>query len=142
MASLLPLIETPMPEKAADTGKLYREVQWDNAAARPIWRGGNPVWVTGADAIKSWVMMALHTVRQSKDIFSAGYGCDLENLVGQSFSDAVRQSEAVRIIRECLMINPYITDVQQITCTFSGAVVDIRCKISSVYGEVSIRDRS
>lgn len=142
MASLLPLIEVPLPEKASATEKLYREVQWDDTAACPVWRGGNPVWVTGADAVKSWAMMALHTVRQSKDIFSAGYGCDLENLVGQPFSDAVRQSEAVRLIRECLMINPYITDVQQITCTFSGSAVAIRCKISSVYGEVNIRDQS
>lgn len=113
MTSLLPLIETPAPKTTAtgDTSRLYREIKWDNQANRPVWRGGNPVWVTGAAAVKSWILMTLYTVRRSKDIFSPDYGCDLANLVGQPFSDTVRQSEAVRLIRECLVINPYITDV-------------------------------
>ena len=46
--------------------------------------------------------------------------------------------KAVRLIRECLMINPYITDVQQITCEFSGSTVSIRCSVATVYGEVTI----
>lgn len=140
MPSLLPLIEVPEPQTAAgsDVSRLYREIQWDDQANCPVWRSGNPVWVTGAAAVKSWVMMTLYTVRQSKDIFSADYGCDLANLVGRPFSDTVRQSEAVRLIRECLMINPYITDVQQITCNFEGSVVEIRCSIATVYGEVTI----
>ena len=140
MTSLLPLIEPPEPQTAAsgDTSRLYREIQWDDQTNRPVWRGGNPVWVTGAAAVKSWILMTLYTVRQSKDLFSPDYGCDLANLVGQTFSDTVRQSEAVRLIRECLMINPYITDVQQITCEFSGSTVSIRCSVATVYGEVTI----
>ena len=140
MATLLPLIDAPSPQTASgsDTGRLYREIQWDEQANAPVWRGGNPVWVTGAEAVKSWIMMTLHTVHQSKDIFSADYGCDLANLVGQPFSDTVRQSEAVRLIRECFTINPYITDVQQITCEFSGSTVEISCIVATVYGEVVI----
>ena len=140
MTSLLPLIEPPEPQTAArgDTSRLYREIQWDDQTNRPVWRGGNPVWVTGAAAVKSWILMTLYTVRQSKDLFSPDYGCDLANLVGQPFSDTVRQSEAVRLIRECLMINPYITDVQQITCDFSGSTVEISCIVATVYGEVVI----
>lgn len=140
MATLFPLIDVPEPQETAtgDTSRLYREIKWDDQTNRPVWRGGNPVWVTGAAAVKSWILMTLYTVRQSKDIFSPGYGCDLANLVGQPFSDTVRQSEAVRLIRECLVINPYITDVQQVTCEFSGSTVSISCSVATVYGEVKI----
>ena len=94
MATLFPLIDVPEPQETAtgDTSRLYREIKWDDQTNRPVWRGGNPVWVTGAAAVKSWILMTLYTVRQSKDIFSPDYGCDLANLVGQPFSDTVRQS--------------------------------------------------
>lgn len=140
MASILPLISVDDPEQSQvnDTTKLYREIKWDSERNCPVWRSGNPVWVTGAAAVKSWILMTLYTVRQSKDIFSPDYGCDLANLVGQPFSDTVRQSEAVRLIRECLVINPYITDVQQITCEFFGSTVSISCSVATVYGEVKI----
>ena len=78
MATLFPLIDVPEPQETAtgDTSRLYREIKWDDQTNRPVWRGGNPVWVTGAAAVKSWILMTLYTVRQSKDIFSPDYGCD------------------------------------------------------------------
>lgn len=140
MASLFPLVDVPVTAKTeTGTDKLYREVLWDYINNCPVWRGGSPVIVTGLEAVKSWAMMALQTLRHSKDIFSPHYGCDLDTLAGQPFSDAVQQSEASRLIRECLMINPYITDVQQISVEFSGATVSMSCSINTVYGEVTIR---
>lgn len=139
MASLFPLVEVPDAAKTeTGTAKLYREVQWDYTKNCPVWRGGRPVIVTGLEAVKSWAAMALQTLRRSKDIFSPHYGCDLDTLAGHPFSDAVRQSEASRMVRECLMINPYITDVQQISVDFSGSTVSMSCRITTVYGEVNI----
>lgn len=140
MASLFPLVEVPDTAKTeTGTAKLYREVQWDYARNCPVWRGGRPVIVTGLEAVKSWAWMTVQTIRRSKDIFSNNHGCDLNTLAGRPFSEAVRQSEASRVLRECLMVNPYITDVQQISVDFSGSTVSMSCCITTVYGEVIIR---
>lgn len=139
MANLLPLLAATEESAATQpTTQLYREVKWDETRNAPLWRGGNPVWVTGAEAVKSWVMMALHTVRMGTDLFSGDYGCELEGLVGAGFSDEVRQSEAVRRVRECLAINPYITEVQQVSCTFAGSRVTLQCTVQTIYGEVTV----
>lgn len=141
MASLFPLIAAAKPETAAvrSGGGLYREIKWDDARQCPVWRAGNPVWVTGAEAVKSWAVMALYTVRRSKDLFSADYGCGLASLAGRPFSAAVRQSEAARLVRECLTANPYITDVRQVSAALKGSEVVLSCTISTVYGEVAIQ---
>ena len=54
--SLFPLISEP------DTGELtgsdglplYREVDWDFRTNKPVWKGGNPVYVTGGRAVLVW----------------------------------------------------------------------------------------
>lgn len=139
MANLLPLIAAENEAQAQDTTQLYREIKWDDGRNVPLWRGGNPVWVTGAEAVRSWMMMALHTVRRGTDLFSADYGCELEELVGEPFSEDVRQSEAVRRVRECLLTNPYIKEVQQVSCTFVGSLVTIQCSVVTIYGEVTAK---
>lgn len=140
MASLFPLLEAPASPLSQGSGGLYREIKWDDENQCPLWRAGNPVWVTGAEAVKSWAMMALYTVRRSKDLFTADYGCSLETLVGRPFSAAVRQSEAVRAVRECLTVNPYITDVRQVSVTLEGAEIALSCRISTPYGEVAVQN--
>ena len=117
---------------------LYREIAWDFEADRPVWQGGNPVWVTGAQAVATWAWNALHTVRGSLDLFSRDYGCELRDLTGRAFTQDVKESEAVRYIRECLLVNPYITDVRQISVDFTGHRLSIRCAVDTIYGEVDL----
>ncbi len=141
MASLFPLLEAAEPEtgQTPEGVKPYREIKWDDVRQRPVWRAGNPVWATGADAVKSWAVMALYTARRSKDLFSAGYGCSLPSLAGRPFSAAVRQSEAVRMVRECLTVNPYITDVRQVSVALNGSEVTLSCTVSTIFGEVAVQ---
>ncbi len=137
MDSLFPLLDLETPSTVA-TDQLYRDVLWDCEKNQPVWRDGNPVWVTGAEAVQSWTARALHTIRRSSDVFSADFGCDLASLAGQPYTEAVRQSEAARTIRECLTINPYIRDVQQISVDFSESTLHLSCTVQTVYGEVTI----
>lgn len=110
--SLFPLISEP------DTGELtgsdglplYREVDWDFRTNKPVWKGGNPVYVTGGRAVLVWAWNALHTMRFNHDVFSTDYGLDGNTLLGQAYSGEVRESEAIRIVRETLQVNPYITN--------------------------------
>ena len=50
----------------------------------------------------------------------------------------MKESEAVRYIQDCLSINPYITDVRQISVDFGGSTLSIRCVVNTIYGEVDV----
>lgn len=140
--SLFPL--TPEPDTgelvAAEGLPLYREVDWDFKTNKPVWRGGNPVFVTGARAVLVWAWNALHTMRFDHDVFSTDYGLDGYSLLGQAYSEEVRQSEAIRIVKETLQINPYITSVSQVSVSFAGSVLQLSFKLTTIYGEVTIDD--
>ena len=141
MNRLFPLIDTPDLESATSGAlPLAREVAWDFRRDQPIWRSGRPVYVTGADAVLVWAWNCIHTERFAHDVFTADYGQDLSGLIGQPYGDEVRQSEAIRKLREALLVNPYITAVDQIDVSFQGSVLQISFNLTTVYGEVSVHD--
>ena len=71
MASLFPLIAAPAQDSsgAAAALPLYREVAWDFEADLPIWRRGSPYWVTGREAVTTWIYNTIKTARREVDIF-------------------------------------------------------------------------
>ncbi len=137
--SLFPLIDRPDDGVlAAAELPLYRETDWNFQTNEPVWRGGDPVMVTGTRAVLVWAWNALHTERFAHDVFSGDYGPDFSALRGQPYTEEVRAAEAIRIVRETLMINPYITDVTQVSAEFSGSTLALRFKLTTIYGEVGI----
>ena len=85
-----------------------------------------------------WIWKAIKTARRRHDIYTWAFGCEAEELVGQPFTPAVKESEAVRYIREALMPNPYIRDVRRVDVAFSGMQLIITCIVSTIYGEVEV----
>lgn len=141
MSRLFPLIDVPDNGAAATTSlPLAREVAWDFVRDQPIWRSGRPVYVTGADAVLVWAWNCIHTERFAHDVFTGDYGQDLAELIGQPYGNEVRQSEAIRKLREALMINPYITAVDQISAVFEGSCLRISFTLTTIYGEVTVYD--
>ena len=135
--SLFPLIDAP------DTGTAQslppvREVAWDFARGIPIYAGGRPVEVTGLEAVTVWIWKALKTARFHHDIYTWDYGCEAESLIGKAFTAQVKESEAVRYVREALAPNPYITDVRQVDVSFQGTKFTISCQVSTIYGEAEV----
>ena len=137
--SLFPLIDRPDDGVlAAAELPLYRETDWNFQTNEPVWRGGDPVMVTGTRAVLVWAWNALHTERFAHDVFSGDYGPDFSALRGQPYTEEIRAAEAIRIVRATLMINPYITDVTQVSAEFSGSTLALRFKLTTIYGEVGI----
>ena len=137
--SLFPLIDRPDDGVLAVAElPLYRETDWNFQTNEPVWRGGDPVMVTGTRAVLVWAWNALHTERFAHDVFSGDYGPDFSALRGQPYTEEIRAAEAIRIVRETLMINPYITDVTQVSAEFSGSTLALRFKLTTIYGEVGI----
>lgn len=138
--TLFPLIQPEVTGETEDFSDypMYREVKWDFQNNVPIYKNGNPVIVEGLEAIKVWAWKALHTPRFRYEIYSWDYGNELESLIGQSYSQALKESEAARYVRECLLINPYITDVKNITVNQSGDKISITGTLETIYGEANI----
>lgn len=135
--SIFPMIQPDAVQTNTEL-PLYKEVDWDFERNVPIYKSGSPAIVTGKRAVLIWAWKALHTQRYKYDIYTWDYGSEIEALIGASFTNDLKRAEAIRYVRECLMINPYITDVTEVSVSFSEDVITIQCKIITVYGEVTM----
>lgn len=135
--SLFPIIQ-PQVSSSGGEMPLYRETAWDYKSDTPVWRGGSPYIVTGADAVASWAYRALQVVRYRYEVYSWNYGSECDSLIGTVYTDELKQAEAKRYVRECLMVNPYVTDISNIVVSFSGGRLAISFDMNTIYGEVSI----
>ncbi len=134
MRELFPLFQTE-PQSAAAALPLLRDVAMDYEKGAPLFAGGNPVVVSGLEAVKSWAWRAIQTARYRYSSFSWDYGCELENLVGQPYGQDTRRSEAVRYVREALEVCPYITSAQASVEGLEGSSLHIRVVMRTVYGD-------
>ena len=138
MSGIFPIIQPEAAEDAPRRLPLCREAAWDFEAGTPVFSGGKPLTVTGKEAVKVWIWKTLMTARFRHDVYSWDYGSEVESLIGQAVTPAVKRSEAVRYVREALMINPYIRAVRQADVTFQDDDLTICCEVETVYGEVSV----
>ena len=135
MTDLFPIIQPEAVQEETEL-PLYREVKWDFEKGEPVFRGGEPVVVEGAEAIKTWVWKALVTERARYEIYSWDFGSEVESLIGQPYTDELKRAEAVRYVREALEINPYIMEVTAASVDFDNGVLTIDVTVDTVYGEV------
>lgn len=134
---LFPSIQPEATNKSS-VGELYKEVKWDYDKNVPVFKNGTPVIVVGKDAVLVWAWKAINTPRFKHEIYTWDYGNEAESLIGRTFTEKLKQSEAVRYIKECLLINPYISDVVDVSVAFFDGSLRISCTIKTVYGEASI----
>jgi hypothetical protein len=135
--NLFPIIQPQSSETVTEL-KLYKEVKWDFENNSPVIMNGAPVVVSGKEAVLVWAWKALNSSRYKYEIYTWDYGCEVESLIGKPFTEELKQSEATRYIRECLLVNPYITDVSDITASLIDDILSISCTIETIYGEVDV----
>ena len=117
---------------------LYTDVRMDYDAGVPVWSGGEPVLVSGLEAVKGWAWRAVDTARYRFSHFSWSYGCELEALVGQPYQADTKRSEAERYVKEALLVSPYIREVRVSDAWFEGSTLRMTVEISTVYGRERI----
>ena len=135
--SIFPMISPPAGTEAGAGLPLCREAAWDCEKNTPVWRQGEPVIVTGREAVKVWIFKALMTPRFRYEIYTWAYGSEFESLIGQAYTPALKEAEAPRYLRECLLINPYVTDVRNIIVDFAGSRLTVSGTADTIYGEVA-----
>lgn len=137
MRQLFPIFQSSVDLQGADL-PLYRDVAMDYDRGIPVFSGGNPVLVSGLEAVKSWAWRAIKTARYRWSCFTWDYGCELESLVGQPYRADTRRSEAVRYVQEALTVCPYITSASASVEGLDGAQLLITVSITTVYGEAAL----
>ncbi|WKK94831.1 DUF2634 domain-containing protein [Clostridioides difficile] len=70
------------------------------------------------EAIKVWVYKCIKTNKNEHEIYSNDYGTELTDLIGQKYSKGLTESEASRYIKEALLMNPYILQVDVVNTNF------------------------
>ena len=135
--SLFPIIQPETAEQTVDL-PLCREVKWDYENNIPVWRGGEPVIVSGAQAVLSWAYRALQVPRYRFAVYTWGYGNECESLIGTAYTDELKQAEAARYVRECLLVHPYISEVSEVRVKFDEGALRVSCVLETVYGEVDL----
>lgn len=135
MASLFPMYAFSAPSGELP---LYTDVAMDFETGTPRWESGNPVLVTGLEAVKSWAWRAIATARYRWPVFDWSYGCELEALVGQPYQADTKRSEAERYVEEALTVCPYIRAVHVREVRLEGAALHLSVDLDTVYGGETI----
>lgn len=136
--SIFPFISPPPNLEESNNFPLYREIAWDFKKNEPIIENGEFKIVEGNEAIKTWVYLALMTNNKQYPIYSWDYGSEVKELIGKNYTKALTKAEAQRLIEECLIINPYIVEVQVIDAIFKENTLTCDIKITTIYGDLEV----
>ena len=134
MASIFPFLQPQAYAEQAQETELYTDVKWDCVNGKPICAHGEPIVVTGLPAVMSWAWRAIYMERFLHEAYSWDYGNESHTMIGQQWLPEVKIAEAERYTKECLLQNPYITAVRDISVSFDGGVIYIKATLDTVYG--------
>lgn len=140
MSDLFPFISPASIENVVTKKELplYKEIAWDYENNKPIVENGDFKIVEGNEAIKVWIYKALLTPRYLYQIYSWDYGCELRELIGKGYSKGLTKEEAKRYVKEALLINEYILEVDVKEVILNSDVLKINMKIKTIYGESEV----
>ena len=136
--SYFPFISPPVELEASNEYPLYKEIAWDFEKNEPIIENGEFKIVEENEAIKVWVYLALLTNNKQYPIYSWDYGSEVKELMGKNYTKALVEAEAKRLIEECLLINPYILEVEVVNTSFVDSALTCDIKITTIYGDMEV----
>lgn len=93
--------------------------------------------IDGIDAIEQFIQKAIVTIRFNFVIYSDQYGCEISDLFGKGFSEGFIQSEIERVIREALIYDDRIEDVNSFVVTIDGDTVYITFTVQTTQGTLN-----
>ena len=60
------------------------------------------------------------------------------DLIGKPYTPELTKAEAKRYIKEALLINPYILEVNILDINFKGCLLSVDIKALTIYGESEV----
>lgn len=92
-------------------------------------------YTDGLEALKQAIYKVLNTERYEYPIYSFNYGIELENLIGKD--PIYVQIELKRRIRECLLKDDRITEVDNFQFEVNGDEIKCTFDVHSIYGDLT-----
>lgn len=141
MDSIFPFIDPQEMEIEETEPLMAREWAWDFEKMDFKLKDGKMYLVEGKEAVKIWIWKLFMTTRYREVIFNWDYGNELENLIGQGYTQGYLNSEAERYVREAIEYNlkDYVTDVRNVNVSFDEGTLTIEFTAITPYGEVEVR---
>lgn len=129
--SLFPFIEAEEIALASTevTASSIREYELDFKSGRLTGR-----IVEGVDALCVWAYLALKAWRYRWVIYSWGYGNEVYDLIGNSYSEEYLRSECRRYMEECLFENEHITGIEDLEVSQIKDVLYIKFRMITDVG--------
>lgn len=119
------------PQKV--TASSIREYELDFKSGRLTGR-----IVEGVDALCVWAYLALKAWRYRWIIYSWGYGNEVYDLIGNSYSEEYLRSECRRYMEECLFENEHITGIEDLEVSQINEVLYIKFKMITDVGSKEV----
>lgn len=141
MESIFPFMDPQEVEIEELELPMAREWAWDFEKMDFKLKDGKMYLVEGKEAVKIWIWKLFMTTRYREVIFNWDYGNELENLIGQGYTQGYLNSEAERYVREAIEYNlkDYVTDVKNVNVSFDEGTLTIEFIAVTPYGEVEVR---
>ena len=117
---------------------LMQEVGVDFHTGQPLLEpDGSFRLVSGLEAVRVWVWRALQpdNTRYAYSAHTVSYGNQFHLLAGKSLPQA--ESRMAGLVRETLLVCPYITGVERFSFTREGSRQIAAFTVRTVYGEMS-----
>ena len=117
---------------------LMQEVGVDFHTGQPLVEpDGSFRLVSGLEAVRVWVWRALQpdNTRYAYSAHTVSYGNQFHLLAGKSLPQA--ESRMAGLVRETLLVCPYITGVERFSFTREGSRLIAAFTVRTVYGEMS-----
>lgn len=94
--------------------------------------------VEGVDALCVWAYFALKARRYHWVIYSWGYGNEVYDLIGNSYSEEYLKSECRRYVEECLFENEHITSIEDLEVSQIKDVLRIQFRMITDVGSKEV----
>lgn len=117
----------------ADELPLFMEMAYDYENNCLLKKSGKTYKVYKDEAIKIWIYKALKVKRFVYPSYTHAYGNEIENIIGNTSDKGIFESEVKRYITECLMVNPYIQEVNNFSFEYDEKII-ITFDVTTIYG--------
>lgn len=115
------------------TASSIREYEYDFKSGRLTGK-----IVEGVDALCVWAYLALKAWRYRWVIYSWGYGNEVFELIGNSYSEEYLNSECKRDMEECLFENEHITGIEDLEVSQIKDVLYIKFRMITDVGSKEV----
>ena len=118
---------------------MKKTFDFDFEAGEFVVKNGNPVALSGIDALKLWIQKCIRTQLNRYSIYKGKqYGANIEDLViGKSYGIDFVESELRREIETALLQNEDIKSMSSFSVKRAGSTLNISFTLITVYGKVS-----